>query len=145
MARLRRCLTALVLLAPPVACAPPPPVRSLAIAQAPEPAISDPGRGELRTTLSVLTYNVEGLAWPARKGRAASLREIGRRLADLRRQGLAPDVVMFQEMLSGAAKRAVAATGYPAIVAGPQRLTFAGRSTDEPLPGRSRAKRGRSA
>jgi len=142
MARLRRSLTALLLLAAPIACAPPPPVRSLPIAQAPSPEISEAGQGERRTTLSVLTYNIEGLAWPARKGRGARLREIGRRLAELRRQGIAPDVVMFQEMFSGSAKRAVAATGYPAIVAGPQRLTFAGRSTDEPLPGRSRIKRG---
>ncbi|MFD2498231.1 endonuclease/exonuclease/phosphatase family protein [Rhizorhabdus histidinilytica] len=49
---------------------------------------------------------------------------------------------MFQEMFSGRAKRAVAASGYPAIVAGPQRLTFAGRATDEPLPGKSRFRRG---
>lgn len=136
-------LSGLLLLAGVVGCAPPPPVRTLSGAQAPAPRIV-PGDtpGEMRTTLSVLTYNIEGLGWPARKGRATELRAIGERLAALRAKGIAPDVVMFQEMFSGAAKRAVAATGYPAIVAGPRRLTFAGRTTDDPLPGHSRFRRG---
>ncbi|MES2497280.1 MAG: endonuclease/exonuclease/phosphatase family protein [Pseudomonadota bacterium] len=126
-----------------VGCAPPPPVRTLAMDQSPAPTIM-PGDapGEMRTRFSVLTYNIEGLGWPARKGRAKQLREIGTRLDALRRKGIAPDVVMFQEMFSAAAKNAVAGSGYPAIVAGPQRLTFAGRSTEKPLPGRSRFRRG---
>lgn len=136
-------LSGLLLLAGASACAPPPPMRTLSHAEAPAPRIVPADApGEMRTTLSVLTYNIEGLGWPARKGRAGQLREIGRHLALLRREGTAPDVVMFQEMFSGAAKRAVADSTYPAIVPGPRRLTFAGRATDEPLPGRSRYRRG---
>ncbi|MBO9376927.1 metal-dependent hydrolase [Sphingomonas histidinilytica] len=136
-------LSGLLLLPALAGCAPPPPIRVLPAAKAPAPAIvAAETPGEMRTTLSVLTYNIEGLGWPARKGRKTQLREIGRRLAELRERGEAPDVAMFQEMFSGRAKRAVAASGYPAIVAGPQRLTFAGRATDEPLPGKSRFRRG---
>lgn len=71
--------------------------------------------------LDVLTYNIEGLGWPARRGRAAELREIGQRLAALRATGAGPDVVLFQEVFSGAAVNAVDAAGYPAQAAGPGR------------------------
>ncbi len=33
----------------------------------------------------------------------------------MREAGTGPDVILFQEMFSGAAKRAVEASGYPAI------------------------------
>lgn len=93
--------------------------------------------------LSVLTYNIEGLAWPARSGRATHLREIGERLAAMRQAGGAPDVVLFQEMFSGAAKKAVAATGYRSIVHGPLRTDKAPpASARHPLPGNSKVKRG---
>ena len=94
------------------------------------------------TTLSVLTYNVEGLGWPARSGRAAQLEEIGRRLRAMRETGHAPDVVVFQEVFSGAAKKAVLATNYPAIVSGPRRTMRPPPSDDARLPGRSRWKLG---
>lgn len=71
--------------------------------------------------LDVLTYNIEGLGWPARRGRAAELAEIGRRLADLRASGKGPDVILFQEVFSRPAVAAVDATGYPAVAAGPGR------------------------
>jgi endonuclease/exonuclease/phosphatase family metal-dependent hydrolase len=77
------------------------------------------GRAHLR--LDVMTYNIEGLHWPARQGRAAELAEIGRRLAELRQAGQAPDVILFQEMFSPAARRAVRAAGYPDEVSGPSR------------------------
>lgn len=103
------------------ACGSTPPLRVMACADAPAaPVRSD---GESRTaTLSVLTYNLEGLGWPARKGRARQLAQIGSRLAAMNAAGTAPDVVLFQEMFSPAAKRAVAASGYPAIAPGPRRL-----------------------
>src|SRR5262245_5393660 len=84
------------------------PVRNLSCADAERPAIAVSADGETAaTTLSVLTYNLEGLAWPAAKGRAKPLREIGVRLNARLRAGQGPDVVLFQEMFSSAAKRAI--------------------------------------
>jgi endonuclease/exonuclease/phosphatase family metal-dependent hydrolase len=124
-------------------CGTPLPLRTMicAAASSPRIAVSPDGR-TATTTLSVLTYNIEGLGWPARGGRAKDLREIGKRLADLRESGRGPDVVMFQEMFSGAAKKAVGATGYPAIVTGPRRTTQPPASTEEALPGKAKLKRG---
>src|SRR5204862_8341823 len=48
-------------------------------------------------TLSVMTYNVEGLPWPVRRGRGSQLKAIGEQLAALRARGLQPDVVLLQE------------------------------------------------
>ncbi|SFR96782.1 endonuclease/exonuclease/phosphatase family protein [Sphingomonas jatrophae] len=99
--------------------------------------------GTARTRLSVLTYNVEGLGWPARTGRAAKLREIGTRLAALREAGAAPDIVLFQEVFSGAAQRAVHRSGYPAMIPGPGRTTRASADAPAaPLPGKPKLKRG---
>ncbi len=106
------------------ACGPKPPLRIMACDAVPAATVTMDADGRLaRTTLSVLTYNLEGLGWPARKGRAAELRAIGDRLAAMREAGTGPDVILFQEMFSGAAKRAVAASGYPAIAPGPRRTT----------------------
>lgn len=98
--------------------------------------------GMASVTLSVLTYNIEGLGWPARNGRAESLAKIGQHIAALRAAGSAPDVVMFQEMFSGAAKKAVLATGYPAIVSGPPRTEKSDTPRQARLPGHSNLRRG---
>jgi hypothetical protein len=39
------------------------------------------------STFSVMTYNVEGLPWPVRKGRGEALKKIGFELAAMRVQG----------------------------------------------------------
>ena len=93
-------------------------------------------------TISVLTYNIEGLAWPARSKRGAKLAEIGQRLRALRIERRAPDVVMIQEMFSPAAKRAIRAAGYPELVTGPRRTTRREGSTTASLPGKRRFKSG---
>jgi endonuclease/exonuclease/phosphatase family metal-dependent hydrolase len=132
---------ALTLLA--TGCATPLPLRSASCEAVHPPVLSVSADADRVTTrLTVLTYNIEGLGWPARSGRAASLRAIGDRLAALRVAGQAPDIILFQEMFSGAAKKAVAATGYPAIVTGPRRTTRAKGVTRETLPGKSHIKRG---
>jgi endonuclease/exonuclease/phosphatase family metal-dependent hydrolase len=77
--------------------------------------------GWARTTLDVLTYNIEGLGFPARLGRKRQLARIGHLLAELRAAGNAPDVVLFQEVFSRPARRAVSAAGYPETVHGPRR------------------------
>jgi endonuclease/exonuclease/phosphatase family metal-dependent hydrolase len=94
---------------------------------------SRPSQGSV--TLDVLTFNLEGLAWPARKGRAPSLARIGSILADLRKSGDAPDVILVQEMFSPAAKRAVAAAGYQYVVTGPGRTQRKRMVQTERVPG----------
>ena len=111
------------------------PMRSLSCVEAPDPKIQVSADGATATTrLSVLSYNLEGLAWPARSGRARYLREIGRHLDVMRRNGTGPDVVLFQEMFRGAAKKAVAASGYPAIASGSKRARQPRRTDGEALP-----------
>lgn len=93
-------------------------------------------------TLDVLTYNVEGLQWPARSGRAGDLARIGQILKDLRAAGHAPDVVLFQEVFSSAAIGAVKESGYPAIVGGPSRTRSSRDSADAKREGRRRPTKG---
>lgn len=124
------------------ACGTPPPLRTLGCDRASPAAIVQAPGGDSKTTLTVLTYNIEGLGFPARSGRGKQLAEIGAHLAAMRAAGTAPDVVMFQEMFSGAAKSAVMASGYPAIAPGPRRTTSAPPSDAGKLPGKAKLKRG---
>lgn len=124
------------------ACATPAPVRTLACSEAAPANVVQSPDGTSRTTIKVLTYNIEGLGWPARSGRATELGQIGAALNALRESGAGPDIVLFQEMFSGSAKNAVAASGYPALASGPGRTTRASGSTTEPLPGHANLKRG---
>jgi endonuclease/exonuclease/phosphatase family metal-dependent hydrolase len=120
----------------------PAPVRVLTCAEAAPPAIVQSSDGMKSTTLKVLTFNIEGLGFPARKGRETELRQIGERLFAMREAGTGPDIILFQEMFSGAAKNAVAASGYPAISSGPGRTTRATGPKQEKLPGKAKLKRG---
>ncbi|HUD30767.1 MAG TPA: endonuclease/exonuclease/phosphatase family protein [Novosphingobium sp.] len=121
----------------------PPPVARIACTEAAPPRVARSADGRSATaTLSVLTYNIEGLPWPARSGRGPFLAKIGAHLAAMRAAGTAPDIVLFQEMFGDPAKRAVAASGYPAIESGPRRTTRQRGSTTDRLPGRSSVKRG---
>jgi hypothetical protein len=91
-------------------CGTAPPLRVMACDAAPAAAVVHSADGrEASAQLSVLTYNLEGLGWPARNGRAKELKEIGERLNAARATGSGADIILFQEMFSGAAKRAVAA------------------------------------
>ncbi|WP_016746649.1 sphingomyelin phosphodiesterase [Rhizorhabdus wittichii] len=69
--------------------------------------------------LSVMTYNVEGLPWPARFGRGDALARIGERLAALRATGAQPRVVLLQEAFSDDAKAIRAASGHRYAAFGP--------------------------
>ena len=106
------------------------------------PAIQIAASGERSTTIDVLTYNIEGLQWPARSGRGRDLAAIGRILRDLRAAGTAPDVVLFQEVFSRAAVRGVVATGYPSLASGPSRTRRSVYSQDDRLPGRAKLAKG---
>jgi endonuclease/exonuclease/phosphatase family metal-dependent hydrolase len=72
-------------------------------------------------TLSVMTYNVHGLPWPAARGRHKAFREIERQLTDLRAQGTQPHVVVLQEAFTPKAKLIGARSGYRFVVDGPAR------------------------
>jgi endonuclease/exonuclease/phosphatase family metal-dependent hydrolase len=124
-------------------CGTAPPLRTLACsAVSPEViAIATEGATK-RAQLKVLTYNIEGLGFPARTGRGSELRQIGEHLAAMRAAGTGPDVVLFQEMFSGDAKRAVMASGYPAIISGPTTGTRSSHVIEDKLPGKAKIKRG---
>lgn len=119
------------------------PVAEVPCAGTQPPAIAVSADGQTATMqLKVLTYNIEGLSWPARSGREPDLEQIGQRLSAMRASGQGPDIVLFQEMFGNAAKRAVASTGYPAIHSGPHRTTRSTGATHQYLPGHSEIGRG---
>ena len=64
------------------------------------------------TDFSVLTYNVRGLPWPLASGRGNALRAIGQELAQMRRSGVQPDVVLIQEGFRSEMSELVQASGY---------------------------------
>lgn len=83
-----------------------------------QPAKPDPVQsGEI----SVLTYNVRGLPWPLASNRGKALREIGRELAALRRDGHQPDVVLIQEGFRSEIATLVRESGYRYWAQGPTR------------------------
>lgn len=98
------------------------------------PAYSAPAaetglNGAASADLSVLTYNVRGLPWPIALGRGKALREIGRELALLRREGRQPDVVLIQEGFRGEVANLFQESGYRYWAQGPgrsERTPFAG-------------------
>ena len=93
---------------------------STCVVKASAPPISqEPNGPRSWTTVSVLTYNVEGLPWPARRKRGPQLREIGRQLAELRQKNTAPDIVLLQEAFTSEAASIAVRAGYRNYVAGP--------------------------
>lgn len=139
----RTILAAAVACAVLPACVSLPPARSATCEAAKQPAVSISEDGRTASVkLDVLTYNVEGLPNRLRGGRPAALREIGERLAALRSRGDAPDIVMFQEVFSRSAGRAVLAAGYPSLTPGPAARDPVPQASDRSLPGRPDPRRG---
>lgn len=125
------------------ACASLPPARSASCAAARRPPITFSADGRTASTrISVLTYNIEGLPWPARSKRGRFLRQIARHLDQLHAQGRAPDILLFQEAFSSAAVRAIASLDYPSLAAGPDRGATAPRTAGGRLPGHHRIDKG---
>ncbi|TVV71034.1 metal-dependent hydrolase [Sphingomonas solaris] len=137
-----RALLALTALAGLAGCIGLPAFRSASCDSAASTAITTSPTGESTTTLDVLIYNIEGLQWPARSGRAARLRAIGESLRRLRERGEAPDIVLFQEAFSPAAVRSVVDTGYPSLASGPSRTQRSAYPARDRLPGRPRPTKG---
>jgi endonuclease/exonuclease/phosphatase family metal-dependent hydrolase len=92
--------------------------RSAAVRAAPADTIFT-GVAPWDGTLSVLTYNVKGMPWPAASDRPADLAEIGQRLQGMRRRGTNPQVVVLQEAFTDEARAIGHIAGYRHIVSGP--------------------------
>ncbi|SEL07385.1 Metal-dependent hydrolase, endonuclease/exonuclease/phosphatase family [Sphingomonas palmae] len=107
-----------------------------------KPANAAIARDAGSATIDVLTFNIEGLGWPARKGRQAQLQQIGATLAALNARGQAPDVVLVQEMFSPAAVRAIDAGGYRYRAWGPSRTQRRRLRSKTRMPGPFRWKKG---
>ena len=75
-------------------------------------------------SFSVMTYNIEGLPWPARSGRADKLEGIRTELKRLETTGELPDLVLFQEAFSEEALEMAAASPFKSFALGPKRATL---------------------
>ncbi|MCL6251064.1 endonuclease/exonuclease/phosphatase family protein [Altererythrobacter sp. KTW20L] len=120
-----------------------PEARSASCALVDGPPIATTSDGDWATTeIDVLTYNIEGLGWPARKGRGHYLEEIGNEMALMRIRGDAPHIVLFQEVFSNSAVRAIEAGLYPSSVNGPRRTQRRPQNGYGSLEGKKRPDRG---
>jgi glycosyltransferase involved in cell wall biosynthesis len=73
--------------------------------------------------LDVLTFNVAGLPWPIAGDRTEAMARIGVRLAELRKQGRAPQVVVLQEAFISEAQEIGRLAGYRFRAFGPSNRT----------------------
>ena len=71
--------------------------------------------------LSVLTYNIHGLPWPMAAHRGEALKAIGRELAEMRKAGRQPDIVLIQEGFRGETADLARISGYRYWAKGPTR------------------------
>jgi len=84
------------------------------------PAVqTDAETGKSSVEVTVLTYNVAGLPWPAAADSGRRLRRIGDYLGELRREGREPDIVLIQEGFVGEMAALIERSGYPNFVHGP--------------------------
>jgi endonuclease/exonuclease/phosphatase family metal-dependent hydrolase len=70
-------------------------------------------------TLSLLTYNVEGVPWPFAWNRPPAFARIADRLRQLRAAGRNPQIVVLQEAFTADAQAIGREAGYRYVVAGP--------------------------
>jgi endonuclease/exonuclease/phosphatase family metal-dependent hydrolase len=73
----------------------------------------------LHGPLTLLSYNVEGLAWPLTHGRAEAAQEIAGQLLELTEGTHRPGIVAVQEAFGAAQKAIGAEAGYPYSAFGP--------------------------
>jgi len=85
-------------------------------------SLAEPTRPDPRSVeVSVLTYNVHGLPWPIATHRGRALKAIGRELAEMRREGRQPDIVLIQEGFRGTTAELARISGYRYWAEGPGR------------------------
>lgn len=77
------------------------------------------GAARFDGTLSVLTYNIKGSAWPIASGRPPELDRIATRLLAMRRRGANPQIVVLQEAFTDQARSIGREAGYRFVVDGP--------------------------
>ena len=82
-------------------------------------SIAPPVQAQSPAALTVLTYNIEGLPWPARTDRDEDLARIAEQLQGLRAEGRQPHVVLFEEAFSTEARGIAVKAGYRYIADGP--------------------------
>jgi endonuclease/exonuclease/phosphatase family metal-dependent hydrolase len=92
---------------------------SIAVRAALQPGSAEPPVQSAE--ISVLTYNIRGLPWPIALNRGKALRDIGRELAALRREGRQPDVVLIQEGFRDEVAGLFEESGYKYWAQGPGR------------------------
>ncbi len=92
---------------------------SLPLPQFSLPSITALDRPTQGHGLSVLTYNVKGLPWPAARNRHPAIAAIGDSLRLMRSQGVQPRVVLLQEAFVDEAKGIGRVAGYPYMAVGP--------------------------
>lgn len=68
-----------------------------------------------------MIYNVAGLPWPRGKQRGKALHHIGDALAEMKKAGTAPDIILIQEGFIASAGKIGDRAGYANIIRGPQR------------------------
>lgn len=78
-------------------------------------------RADGASTLSVMTYNIEGLPFPLRMGRNAAAHRIADRLKEMRAAGQQPHVVVLQEAFGDAQRSIGREAGYKYVAFGPSR------------------------
>ncbi|MFZ5705685.1 MAG: endonuclease/exonuclease/phosphatase family protein [Pseudomonadota bacterium] len=89
----------------------------------------DPLSQPIATPLSVMTYNVEGLPWPARINRRSALLRMANRLQALRAAGRQPHIVLLQEVFSDDAREMARSSGYAFLAFGPSADSADSRTT----------------
>lgn len=94
----------------------------------PEPP--SPNDGSAMQSLTVMSYNVEGLPAPARFGRAAALARIGQDLRQLRSERRQPNVILLQEAFAAPARQIAQEAGYRYVASGPSE----GDINSDPVP-----------
>jgi len=110
------------------------------IAAPPEIRVN-PDTGEHSAEIDVLIYNIAALPWPIRSNRAKATKLIGRELAEMRKQGTQPNIVMIQEGFRSSIKHLINQSGYTNWVRGPatgdKMPDFSDRAPEEFKKGRS--------
>jgi endonuclease/exonuclease/phosphatase family metal-dependent hydrolase len=92
--------------------------------------------------LSVMTYNVKALPWPAAWERGPALTAIGQGMADMRELKSQPQVVLLQEAFTDDAKAIARQAGYRHIAIGPQQAPAAAAPLGEGFAAAARWDRG---
>jgi endonuclease/exonuclease/phosphatase family metal-dependent hydrolase len=83
------------------------------------PGQASAARSGRMATISVMTYNVNGLPWPLALGRETAFAAIEGRLRTMRTAGRQPHVIVLQEAFTARAKRIATNSGYRFVANGP--------------------------